>query len=94
MTNEQRKAIELAKEFTKMDFSNKMGWTGYYDTELKELSDAIDTVLSLIKEQEKYIKDANDITEEMLEYLIPLIQGELPCTYENGIPVHFHLPKK
>ena len=55
MTNEQRKAIELAKEFTKMDFSNKMGWTGYYDTELKELSDVIDTVLSLIKEQEKQI---------------------------------------
>lgn len=36
----------------------------------------------------------NDITEEMLEYLMPLIQGEMPCTYENGIPVHFHLPKK
>ena len=73
MTNEQRKAIELAKEFTKMDFSNKMGWTGYYDTELKELSDAIDTVLSLIKEQEKYIKDANDITEEMNGDIMRLI---------------------
>ncbi len=55
MTTEQREAIELAKEFTKMDFSNPMGWTGYYDAELKELSQAIDTVLSLIKEQEKQI---------------------------------------
>ena len=55
MTNEQREAIELAKEFTKMDFSNPMGWTGYYDAELKELSQAIDTVLSLIKEQEEKI---------------------------------------
>lgn len=37
MTNEQREAIELAKEFIKMDFSNPMGWTGYYDAKLEEL---------------------------------------------------------
>ena len=55
MTNEQREAIELAKEFTRIDFSNPLGWTGYYDTDLKELSQAIDTVLSLIKEQEEKI---------------------------------------
>ena len=65
MTNEQRKAIELAKEFMEMDFSNPMGWSGYYDTDLKELSKAIDTVLSLIKEQQIYIKKYNDTTEEM-----------------------------
>ena len=56
MTNEQREAIELAKEFTKMDFSNPMGWTGYYDAELEELSQAIETVLSLIKEQQGEIE--------------------------------------
>ena len=33
----------------------------------------------------------NDVTEEMLAYLLPLIQGELPCTYKNGVPVHLHL---
>lgn len=55
MTNEQREAIELAKEFTRIDFSNPLGWTGYYDTELKELQQAIQTALSLIKEQEKQI---------------------------------------
>lgn len=65
MTNEQREAIELAKEFTKMDFSNPIGWTGYYDAELKELSQAIDIVLSLIKEQQIYIKKSHDTTEEM-----------------------------
>lgn len=53
MTNEQRKAIELAKEFTRIDFNNPMGWTGYYDTELKELQRAIDTALSLIKENQE-----------------------------------------
>ena len=64
MTNEQREAIELAKEFTKMDFSNKMGWTGYYDAELKELSQAIDTVLSLIKEQQEEIAKYEKIYKE------------------------------
>ncbi|MGN0135128.1 6-phosphofructokinase [Anaerotignum sp.] len=33
----------------------------------------------------------NDVTQEMIEYLLPLIQGELPCTYQNGIPVHLRL---
>lgn len=49
-------AIELAEEFTKMDFSNPMGWTGYYDTELKELSQAIETVLNMIKEKDEEIE--------------------------------------
>lgn len=31
-------------------------------------------------------KDGNDITEEMLAYLYPLIQGEVSITYANGIP--------
>lgn len=56
MTKEQEEAIKLAKEFTKMDFSNPMGWTGYYDTELKELSIAIETVLNILKEEDKEIE--------------------------------------
>ena len=36
-------------------------------------------------------EEGNDITQEMMDYLIPLIQGEIPCAYENGVPVHFHL---
>lgn len=55
MTKEQE-AIELAENFTKMDFSNPMGWTGYYDTELKELSQAIKTVLNMLKAQQRKIK--------------------------------------
>lgn len=61
MTNEQREAIELAKEFTKMDFSNPMGWTGYYDTELKELQQAIETALNMLKEKDKQIEKALNI---------------------------------
>ena len=68
MTNKQREAIELAKEFTEIDFSNPMGWTGYYDTELKELSQAIDTVLSLIKENSAEIQQKNtELAEKSAE---------------------------
>ena len=31
-------------------------------------------------------EDGNDITDELTEYLLPLIQGEVSITYENGIP--------
>ena len=30
----------------------------------------------------------NDVTEEMITYLRPLIQGENKVVYENGIPKH------
>lgn len=35
--------------------------------------------------------DGADVTEEMLEYLRPLIQGETNIKYENGIPVQLKL---
>lgn len=70
MTNEQREAIELAKEFTKMDFSNPMGWTGYYDAELEELSQAIETVLSLIKEQQEKMKNKDKQIDLMADKLV------------------------
>lgn len=31
----------------------------------------------------------NGVTEACVEYLMPLIQGEVPVEYENGLPVHF-----
>lgn len=57
---EEEKAIELAEEFTKMDFNNPTGWTGYYDSELNELSLAIKTVLNIIKERDKRIKELEE----------------------------------
>ena len=70
MTTEQREAIELAKEFTKMDFSNPMGWTGYYDAELEELSQAIETVLNLIKEQQEKLEKKDKIIDLMADKLV------------------------
>ena len=39
-----------------------------------------------------FINEAgNDVTEKMMAYLNPLIQGEAPVIYENGIPKHVSL---
>lgn len=65
MTTEQKEATDLVKCFTKKNFSNENGWTGYYDTELKELQQAIEIVLNLIQEQEKEVEVARNITKEM-----------------------------
>ena len=38
-------------------------------------------------------KQGNDVTDEMFEYLLPLIEGEVPYPTQNGMPVHFVLNK-
>lgn len=38
-------------------------------------------------------KNGHDVTEEIMEYLLPLIQGEVNVRYENGIPQHVNLMK-
>lgn len=38
---------------------------------------------------DSYINErGNDVTEEMMNYLRPLIQGEMPIIYENGLPCY------
>lgn len=53
----------------------------------------IEKIANRVKEvpREWITPEGNDVTQDMLEYLFPLIQGELPCTYRNGVPVHFRL---
>ncbi|MDD6094822.1 MAG: diphosphate--fructose-6-phosphate 1-phosphotransferase [Clostridia bacterium] len=36
-------------------------------------------------------EEGNNVTEECLKYIYPLIQGEVQIKYENGLPVHFVL---
>ncbi len=36
-------------------------------------------------------EQGNDVTQELIDYIMPLVQGEMPVTYHNGIPVHFKL---
>ena len=35
--------------------------------------------------------EGNHVTDECCKYLLPLIQGEVECKYENGLPVHIIL---
>ena len=44
------------------------------------------------KVPEDYMNQAgNDVTEKMMAYLNPLIQGESPVIFKNGIPCHIRL---
>ncbi len=36
-------------------------------------------------------EEGNNVTEELMEYLKPLIQGEVPVTYRDGVPHHIRL---
>ena len=53
--------------------------------------------VSEIANKIRYVDDAfinaegNHVTDECCEYLLPLIQGEVSCKYENGLPVHIVL---
>ncbi len=38
-------------------------------------------------------KDANGVTEECIDYILPLIQGEREIVWENGLPKHFTFDK-
>lgn len=39
-------------------------------------------------------KDGTYVTEEFIDYVRPLIQGDYPCVMVNGIPRHLCLPPK
>ncbi len=36
-------------------------------------------------------EEGNNVTNECMEYIAPLIQGEMNIKYENGLPVHFKI---
>jgi len=83
------KAVELAAEgqnavmLTLLRASNEP-YTVTYD------SAPVCDIANLAKEvPASYINErGNDVTEEMISYLRPLIQGEMPIVYENGLPCY------
>lgn len=90
MNKEQEEAIKLATKFTKMNFSNPMGWTGYYDTELNELSIAIETVLNMLKEKDSEIQKKDRIMNEIQKELSNHIGFENRLKRENKEPDLFN----
>lgn len=39
-------------------------------------------------------RDGTYVTEEFIDYVRPLIQGDYPCVMVNGIPRHLYMPSK
>ena len=52
-----------------------------------------------IADQVKYVPrswinaDGNDVTDEALSYIAPLVQGEPSILTQNGLPIHIRLPE-
>ena len=67
MTNEQREAIKTCEHYRDILYACN------YEEGEERTGKAIDIVLSLIKEQEIYIKKSNDTTEEMNADIMVLI---------------------
>ena len=62
---------------------------GEYGVEFnaKEIAGIANAVRSVPREMIN--EQGNNVTAECLEYILPLIQGEMANKYENGLPVHF-----
>lgn len=92
-----KKAVALSEEgvtasmVTLNRISNTPYQVGYGYAEIKNIANEAKSV------PREWINDTgNDVTQEMIDYLTPLIQGESPVTYQNGLPVYMdvtHLTK-
>lgn len=84
-----RKAVSLAEESVTASMvilnriSNEPYTVEYAHAEIKNIANEAKSV------PREWINDAgNDVTAEMIDYLLPLIQGESNVTYKNGLPVY------
>lgn len=60
----------------------------YYPVDLQKIANYVKEVPT------EYINESgNNITDEFLEYLLPLVQGEMTLPFENGFPKYFKLRK-
>lgn len=59
------------------------------------ISTAVSEVANRVKRVPKdFINErGNDVSQKMIDYLRPLIEGEARIIYENGLPKHLHLYK-
>ena len=51
----------------------------------------VSEIANKIKKMPKAFIDAKNktVTQKCIDYMLPLIQGEYPSQYEDGLPVHF-----
>lgn len=84
-----RKAVEFSEQGITASMvimnrtSNEPYTIEYAYAEIKNIANEAKSV------PKEWINDAgNDVTQEMIDYLLPLIQGESDVTYKNGLPVY------
>lgn len=87
-----KKAVTLSEEgvtasmVTVNRISNAPYTVEYGCAEIKNIANEAKTVPL------DWINDTrNDVKEPLIEYLLPLIQGEADITYENGLPVYMNV---
>lgn len=61
------------------------------DYEIKYEPQDISKIANIVRSVplEFIVEDGNNVTNECLEYIKPLIAGEVAVTYKDGLPVHF-----
>lgn len=67
--------LKILKDIIEQDFSNPMGWSYYYDSELRKLQQAIEHLIKAYKELKEKL-------DETLNANLALVQGNA-----NSIPV-------
>ena len=84
-----RKAVEFSEEGITASMvimkrtSNDPYTIEYAHAEIKNIANEAKSV------PKEWINDAgNDVTQDMIDYLLPLIQGESNVAYKNGLPVY------
>lgn len=73
--------IKILKNIIERDFSNPMGWSGYYDCELKELQQAIKHLIKAYKEISELYKSEKKMKNQYVELYQDILLKE------NVIPV-------
>lgn len=82
-----RYAVELAlagKTGVMVTLSVQDGRSVCGEMNLNHIANEVQTV------PEEYItENGSNVSEKFLEYVLPLVQGEVPHEYRNGVPVYF-----
>ncbi|WP_167955387.1 6-phosphofructokinase [Anaerosporobacter faecicola] len=74
---------ETAKMVTLTRTSNDPYTVSYSNTDVSNVANVEKQI-----PKEWITSSGNDITKELLDYLYPLIQGEVPVTYKDGVPAY------
>ncbi len=95
ITEAEKIAEEAVKSAIEGQTGKMMCFKRLYNTPYTVVIEAVDVNEVANKEKkfpQKWITDGlNNVTNEAVEYFLPLIQGEQIIRMKNGIPIHYHI---